>query len=217
VDSKTVRIRPLITMKKQYGNRVNTRRIIVVILCALGILTAVTCTIYWLKRIELGQWVTLPDEGDVSTMTASINDLRDALSIEPIEEFEIPSNYVPYILAAFSPAKRYNYDPHHKAYPSIGTIRILTKDGLSVSIVFVEAGQSPMRFSVNECQCTRGGAFGPVEISSQRQDYLDEALELYCVIKAIHEEVSTRRESEWLKTRLERLKTSRGELPPGRW
>jgi hypothetical protein len=193
------------------------KRTLLAIVLGIGILGAVTLTVYWVTNSQLVQEVSLPDEGDVSTMTASINDLRDVLSIEPIKEFEIPSKFVPCILAAFRPAKKYNYDPDHKAYPSIGIIRIQTKDGLSVSIEFVEAGQSPMRFSVNECQCTRGGEFGPVEISSQRQDHLDEALELYCVIRAIHEEILAGRESKELKTRLERLRMSRGELPPGRW
>jgi hypothetical protein len=146
-------------------------------------------------------------------ITASLNDVRqEYASLAPVPEFRIPPQYVSVILHAFRPAEVDN-ELQYPDKDALGTVRILTKQGRTVTIVFYDSGKTAASFRINGVWCIRGGPYVPIERRSDRPSYDAEGLAICIVIRLIYEESQTDQRSPFLESFIDDLERSRGQRP----
>lgn len=172
-------------------------------------------------RLNAPVFVPLPSPEDTDQITAQIIDASDTFGIPPVPEFRVPEKYFPVILAFLSPAVRYqgsfSFDILEKHW-ALGQIELKAKNGSATTIGLYDVGKNPMIFSVNGVLCQRGGDYKPNAVfSTGYESYAAEPYLLCAVLRAIHKAAATRTEPAELMGYVQKLKRSKGELPPEIW
>jgi hypothetical protein len=122
-------------------------------------------------------------------MTAVILENK-RMRIPPIPEFPIPPRYIPVILSAIAPAKRFDYPAECDDLWARGEIEITTKEMQRSNIRFCDGGENPVYFTVNGVRCMRGGVFQPTLVNQQGEGekWSDQSSILYQILRDIHEQ-----------------------------
>jgi hypothetical protein len=191
------------------------RRRLLLGLGAVGLM-GVACLIILGTRDRDDSPMHLPDASQVTSVTASLVDLRGLVGTGPVPEFTIPPKYIPTILAAFTPTKRFTEFPEQWKYP-IGRLTLTTKSGQTTNVAFVDAGVNPVCFTVNGIGCMRGGRFEPLTLGLPGNAHADESLLVAGLIGEIYEQEVKGQKDEWLVRYVQQLEVSRGERPPQAW
>src|SRR6266571_1353761 len=126
----------------------HTVKSIILVAGLMAVATIGLCLLWFITHREQPLPVTLPAENEIEIMTATINDSRESMGIEPTPTFVIPPEHYAVILSAMTPSKRHEY-PASWENMTVGRVEILTQDGTRLTIPFCEAGKNPLCFSVD--------------------------------------------------------------------
>ena len=190
------------------------KNLIVTATVVFGVM-AIVLLLVLLNRSDDGAPVRLPDVANVEKVTAKVDDLRAAMGLDPVPEFEIPREYFEAVLSALSPAEKSQFARGFKVSP-LGELTIRTKSGPIVALVFFHSGVNPLCFSVDGIDSIRGGPFEPLmHPTGEGNFHGDEGLLFAGLMKEIYQEtLRPTKERKDLKRRIEQLEISRGVRPP---
>jgi hypothetical protein len=168
------------------------------------------------------RWIplTLPNENEIEKITVKSLVTEQYAGQHPIPEFDVPPEYFEPILHALSPVEssQIPHDTHNGILPCFAAITIQTKTGKTIRIELIDNGKSVAMFTVDGISCGRPGKHYPVCITKGR--YGDrkidsaESILIFEILAEIYKEQQTHAKSNELPELIDRLKRSKGELPP---
>jgi hypothetical protein len=188
----------------------------VILFIALIILPAVgACILFVSSRGPRPAVFTLPSEGQIQKMSATINDVSWYNGVSPVPTFDVPSKHYALVLSAMTPAERHEYPAPWDAV-TVGQLDVDTKDGRRLTIKFCDCGKNPLCFSIDGTRFVRGGAYQPIVVIGNDKMYSPESM-LFCeILRAIHRESVSQKPLNGLKRCAEELERTKGTREPER-
>jgi len=192
------------------------KKLLLAACCAIGLILAVVSAYRLFSECySRGKAPVIPTEGEISEVTAMVDDREAEMGIPPVPTFAIPTEMLPGLLDAFKPvellpASKKSWDSG-KAFPRLASINIETKNSHVITINVYDVGKNRVGFTVNGVSCIRGGVYKPISEADDHQSYADESELITMMIHELYTMQKRHRDSENLRRYIEDLKRSRGE------
>jgi hypothetical protein len=184
---------------------------------ALLAVVSVSCLIVLLLLWVSGQFSqspapTLPDASEIESISAEVFDPQHVKAAVP--NFIVHSQYYEVILRALRPAERYEYpNSIHFDSQALGAFTIKAKSGTTRTVKYVSWGHNPTVYLLDGVVCIRTGEFNSM-FGSKDIGWLDEGDILRQIVSQIIQSQKTGKESDQLRSLIQNMEHSRGELPP---
>ena len=193
------------------------RRVLLLSLCMIGAAAAVSFSLY-IAYSAGRKALNIPTLDETMTVTASIDDLKSEMGMDPVPEFTVAPEAASILLGAFKPVELANAPNGGwgkvKSFRQLGSITVRTKSMQAAVITLYDIGKTRLGFTLNGTSCVRGGDFKPVFVCDGYESYEDETELIVMIIREIYKEQVTHKKSDDLRRLLDALKRSRGEEPP---
>jgi hypothetical protein len=190
------------------------------IVVAIAFLACGAITLLSMGRGRAGSG-PIPGDSDVLSVTASLP--GGNWDPGPVAEFQIPTKYVPRLLAAFRPPVRikrpstWDWDGQ-----AMATLRIRSRDNRETVATVYFTGKTSVAFLINDAAYARGGHYRPTSLAFDPKQgrqpefdmYVCEAMVVAKIIHDLHEDLRRGENLEALEEGFATLEKSAGELPP---